>query len=106
MDLEDCNFNKNDFDILEILIGNECKTPFKSLTIKYLIKESKFSHLKVRQTMKTFQIYGLVKDGAKDGNNKTYYVTQKGIDYYCSIMDYNEIDLEDLVNSYLNKEEE
>lgn len=106
MDLEDCNFNKNDFAILEILIGNECNTPFKSLTVKYLIEESKFSHIKVRQTMKSFQIYGIVKEGAKDGNNKTYYVTKEGIEYYCKIMNYNEIDLEDLITSYIGNEEE
>lgn len=106
MDIEECSFNKNDYLILEILIGNECFSSFKSLTTKYLIDESKFSHVKVRQTIKMFQMYNLVKDGAKDGNNRTYYVTEKGVEFFMKVMDCDTEDIERMKDRYLGKEGE
>ncbi|HBJ1650356.1 TPA: hypothetical protein LA460_000260 [Clostridium botulinum] len=98
------NFNKTDYTILEILIGNECDTPFKSLSTKYLIESSGYSHVKVRQTIKSFQLCGFVKEGSKDGNKKTYYVSNDGVKHYMDVMDYDKNDLEDLIDKYLNND--
>lgn len=100
------NFNKNDYTILEKLIGYECKTPFRSITINYLVKFCKFSHIKIRQTIKTFQMYDFVREGSRDGNTKTYYVTDSGIEHYKEIMGYDEDDIENLIENYKNKKEE
>lgn len=100
------NFNKNDYGILEILIGNECATPFQSLTTKYMIDKSGFSHVKIRQTIKTFKMCGFVKEGAKEGNSKTYYVTNDGVKYYMEVMNYDKGDMQDLIDSYINDEED
>lgn len=100
------NFNKNDYIILQQLIGNECITPFRSLTIKYLVEVCKFSHIKIRQTIKTFQIYNYIKEGSRDGNTKTYYVTDLGVKHYMEIMGYDEEDISDLIEQYRNKMEE
>ena len=100
------NFNKNDYIILESLIGNECITPFRSLTVKYLVDNCKFSHVKIRQTIKTFQIYDYVKEGSRDGNTKTYYVTNLGVKHYMEVMDYNEDDISELIEQYRNKRED
>lgn len=100
------NFNKNDYIILETLVGNECITPFRSLTIKHLVNACKFSHIKIRQTIKTFQIYDYIKEGSRDGNTKTYYVTNLGVKHYMEVMNYNEEDISNLIEQYRNNKEE
>lgn len=95
-------FNKNDYIILEIIIGNECSTPYKSVSTKFIIEKSKYSHVKVRQVLKNFILSDFIREGARDGNNKTYYYTQKGLDYYKTAMGYSDLDIEDLVEE--NKE--
>lgn len=100
------SFNKTDYAILEILIGNNCDTPFRSLSTKYLIESSGYCHVKVRQTMKSFQLCGFVKEGSKEGNKKTYYVTNDGVKHYMEIMNYNKNDLGDLIDKYRIENEE
>ena len=96
-------FNKTDYKILEILIGNNCNTPFRSFTIKYLVNKSGYSHIKIRQSIKTFQMLGYIKEGSKDGNSNTYYVTNEGINHYMQVMDYDEKDMKDLYDFYEEK---
>lgn len=90
-------FNKTDYIILEMLIVEECNSPFKSLSKPYIIKESGFSHVKVQQVLKSFQLVGFVKEGTKDGNKKTYYYTQEGKNHFMQIFEYEEEDMEDLI---------
>ena len=92
--------NKNDYAILELIIVNECVSPWKSLTTKFIIEESGLSHVKVRQVLKTFIIMKYVSEGAKDGNNKTYYATEEGINHYKQVFDYDDLDIEDLIANY------
>lgn len=90
-------FNKSDYAILDVLIGNECHSAFKSLTTKYIIEDTGLSHVKVRQTLKNFIMMDIVKEGAKDGNSKTYYVTEKGKLHYMDVFKYDEVDIANLV---------
>lgn len=92
--------NKNDYSILELIIVNECVSPWKSLTTKFIIEETGLSHVKVRQVLKTFVIMRYISEGAKDGNNKTYYATEEGINHYKQVFDYDDIDIEDLIANY------
>ena len=92
--------NKNDYSILELIIVNECVSPWKSLTTKFIIEESGLSHVKVRQVLKTFIIMKYVSEGAKDGNNKTYYATAEGINHYKQVFGYDDLDIEDLIANY------
>lgn len=95
----DCQsfFNKNDYAILDVLIANECYSAFKSLTTGYIIEDTGLSHVKVRQTLKNFIMLELVKEGTKDGNSKTYFVTEKGKKHYMDVFNYNDKDIADLV---------
>lgn len=93
-------FNKNDYLILEVLIGNQCHSPYKSLSTQYIINECNYSHVKVRQVLKNFIISDFVREGAKDGNKKTYYVTDKGIEHYKMAMGYDNMDIEDVIAKY------
>lgn len=96
-------FNKNDYIILEMLIAEECNSPYKSLTKQFIIKESKFSHVKVQQVLKSFLLIGFVKEGTKDGNNKTYYYTDDGKKHYMEVFEYSEDDIKLLIEN--NKED-
>lgn len=100
------SFNKNDYLILEAIIGNECTTPVMSFTINQISKESNFSEIKVRLAIKSFQMYNYIKEGSKDGNNKTYYVTDEGIKHYMSVMNHDDEDIRCLINRYNNESEE
>lgn len=96
-------FNKNDYLILEILIGNECTSPYKSISTTCIIEKCNYSHVKVRQVLKSLLIVEFIKEGAKDGNKKTYYVTEKGKAHYKEIMEYDDYDIEDLISGYLEE---
>lgn len=100
------SFNKNDYLILEAIIGNRCTTPVMSFTINQISKESNFSEIKVRLAIKSFQMYDYIKEGSKDGNTKTYYVTNEGIKHYMSVMNYDDEDIVDLINRYDDNESE
>lgn len=52
----------------------------KGTTIKSLIEKTNFSHVKVRATIKMYCEYGVVAEGFKDRNSKTYYITKKGLE--------------------------
>lgn len=90
-------FNKSDYYILDVLIGNECYSAFKSLTTQQIIQDTKLSHVKVRRTLKSFIMAGIVNEGTKDGNNKTYFVTENGKEHYMNVFKYNDDDIKDLV---------
>lgn len=92
--------NKNDYSILELIIATECVSPWRSLTTKFIIEYTGLSHVKVRQVLKTFILLKYVSEGAKDGNNKTFYATKEGIEHYKEVFRYDDIDIEDLIENY------
>lgn len=95
-------FNKNDYVVLEMLIAEECNSPYKSLTKQFIIKDSGFSHVKIQSVIKSFLLVGFVKEGLKDGNKQTYYYTEKGKEHYMQVLEYSEEDIKILIEN--NKE--
>lgn len=93
-------FNKNDYLILELLILGECTSAFKSLSTQAIIKDSKFSHVKVRQVIKSFLLSNFIMEGAKEGNNKTYYVTPEGIEHFKKVFNYTDEYINDAIYDY------
>lgn len=96
--------NKTDYIILELMIKNESYSSYVSLSTPYLIKKSKLSHVKVRQVLKNFMLLGLVNEGSKDGNKKTYYISEKGLEHYKDIFGLDDKDIENMINEYIEKE--
>lgn len=96
--------NKTDYIILEIMIKNESYSSYVSLSTPYLISKSKLSHVKVRQVLKNFILFGFVSEGSKDGNKKTYYITDLGIEHYKDMFGLDDKDINDMVDKYNNEE--
>lgn len=101
----DKNFNKMDYAILEQLVVYECFSLAIAFSIKTLAEKTGFSQVKIRQTIKLFLMFGIVEEGAKDGNKKTYYVTKSGLDLYKRVMDYTDEDIIEMQEQCMNKEE-
>jgi DNA-binding transcriptional regulator GbsR (MarR family) len=79
--MEKVLFNKSDYTILSALVSRDCYTEIRSLSIKQISDETKLSIPKIRLVLKTFLIIGYIKEGAKDGISKTYYITEKGKEF-------------------------
>lgn len=92
--------NKTDYIILELMIKNESYSSYVSLSTPYLISKSKLSHVKVRQVLKNFILCGFVAEGSKDGNKKTYYITEKGIEHYKNIFGLEDEDIEKFIKKH------
>lgn len=90
-------FNKTDYAILELLVACECDAPMESMSKKAIIRRSELSHVKVQQVLKAFMLSGFVKEGTKDGNNKTYFYTEEGKEHLMSAFGYLDGDIDDLV---------
>lgn len=72
-------YNKTDFEILYFLEKEDLKTEFKSCTVKTLSQEVKFSESKIRVAINYFLKDGFIKEGIKQGQAKTYFITEEGI---------------------------
>ncbi|MBZ9693398.1 winged helix-turn-helix domain-containing protein [Clostridium sp. M14] len=75
-------FNKNDYAILSHIYHNNYNSPVNSITTLELIDESELSSSKVRNTINEFIRSGYIIEGLKDGNNKTYYISEDGIKHF------------------------
>lgn len=96
---QDVILNKNDYKILGLLINEECFSPLKSLTITQLISSTELSRSKVIMTKNNFLLLGFIKEGSKDSNSKTYYITDKGINHFRSALGMSENEeMEDIDN--------
>ena len=73
--------NKNDVLILRTLYKNKKVSELQSMTITALTNslENKFSTMKVRTTIYEFVKQGIVHEGLKQGNSKTYFISNDGI---------------------------
>lgn len=96
-------FNKNDYKILEMLILEDCYSAMCSLSKQAIMEGTKYSHVKVQQVLKSFMLSGLVKEGAKDGNRKTYYYTSEGKTHFMEVFNYDIEELEEAVDNHQNK---
>ena len=97
---------KNDYSILELLICKECYSSYSALSTPDIIKETGLSHVKIGQVVKNFVMFGLIAEGSKDGKKKTYYITQNGLEHYKQQLEYEEQDINDMIDNYNKKLEE
>ena len=74
------NLNKSDYFILDTMYKNKCVNRICSLTKQKLAKKCELSVYKISSTMKMFQNMGLVEEGAREIREKTYYLTEEGIE--------------------------
>lgn len=98
--MTDILFNKNDYKILEALIERECNSPAKSLTVKQIIKITEMSLSKVRAVISKFLLINYIQEGSKDGNSKTYYFTDEGVNHYKAVFGFSNEDVEDMISSF------
>lgn len=103
--MSDVLFNKNDYKILETLIERECNAPAASLTIKQLMSMTGMSLSKIRSVISNFLLIGLVKEGSKDGNNKTYYCSPEGLAHFKLVFGFKDDDINEMVISFNNEYE-
>ncbi|EGT3619236.1 hypothetical protein ACV3Q3_13080 [Clostridium perfringens] len=75
-------FNVSDYAILEVFIHYDCTSPIAAFTREQLIDKTGFSLSKVRNSLSMFLMLNMIKEGAKDGKKKTYYITDEGIDNF------------------------
>lgn len=81
-------FNKSDYGILSLLKDKECFSEISSLNIKQISSNTNLSIPKIRIVIKNFLLMELIKEGAKDGISKTYYITEKGVNFFNNALGY------------------
>lgn len=79
-------FNKNDYNILGVLVEKQCFTEIASLSIKQIASHTQLSIPKIRLVIKSFLLMDLIREGAKDGISKTFYCTEKGAQFLDNAM--------------------
>lgn len=72
------NYNKTDYEILYFLQEGGYNGSFRSCTIRTMTEELKYSESKIRLAINLFLKDKYVKEGTKQGQAKTYYITEKG----------------------------
>ena len=74
---------KSDFDILMAILdkNDDKKGVYKSYstTTAEIKEKTKYGHTKIYSGLKTLMDKGLIDYGLKNGNSKTYIVTEKGM---------------------------
>lgn len=89
-------FNKTDYKVLECLIAKNCMSPVASLTIKQIIEFTELSQTKIRSVINQFKLMSYIKDGSKEGNNKTYYITNEGVEHFKVAFNFNDDEIEEI----------
>lgn len=72
--------SKNDIKVLHILNKNECTSPMKSITLQKIEYESMLSYNQVRYSIEKLFEEKYIKQGHKQINSSTYYITKTGIE--------------------------
>jgi DNA-binding transcriptional regulator GbsR (MarR family) len=91
-------FNKRDYKVLEELIANNCVSPIASLNRVQLMNLTELSSSKIRSVIKYFLMTGLILEGIKDGQYKTYYVSESGIENFKRTHNLTDKNIQDLIN--------
>ena len=79
--------NKNDYKLLMILDKDECNSSVKSKTAARIATEANLCGSKVRRTLNEFVNMNYVKEGMKEGNARSFYITSKGKEKLVEILD-------------------
>lgn len=96
-------FNKKDYVVLEALIERTCNSPVASLTIKQLMRITRMSLSKIRSVKNDFLLMNFILEGSKDGNNKTFYYTDEGLNHFKKVFNFSDDRIKQM---QLNFEEE
>ena len=91
-------FNKRDYRVLEELIANKCVSSVASLNRIQLMNLTELSSSKIRNVIKYFLMTGLILEGTKDGQFKTYYVSQNGIENFKIAHNLKDQDIQNMMN--------
>jgi DNA-binding transcriptional regulator GbsR (MarR family) len=97
---------KNDYSILELLICEECFSSYGAMSTPDIIEKTNLSHVKVGQVLKNFIMFGFLAKGRKDGMKNTYYVTNDGLEHYKQQLQYEDEDIDKMIDDYNKKLEE
>lgn len=79
----------NELKVLNLLLGLDKDSPTNALKLKDILKHNesetlispKLSESTIRRSLKKFIADGYVKEGIKKINNKTYFISVKGIKF-------------------------
>lgn len=93
-------FNKNDYKMLESLIERECNAPAASLTIKQLMRITEMSLSKIRSVKDNFILMNFIAEGSKDGNSKTYYITQQGVEHFKLVFGFDDDKINEMIDDF------
>lgn len=75
--------NKNDIYILSVFAQYNKINELQSFSVASLLEkiDGKYSHTKIRSVIKKFLEKEYLNVGFSQGNAKTYFINQKGIDF-------------------------
>lgn len=79
---------ENDYRIFQKVLTNNLdrgKSKTKGITVKMLMELSDLSNTKIRDTLNVLIDYGYIERGISIGREKTYFITQDGIEELKSI---------------------
>ncbi|MBS4893841.1 MAG: hypothetical protein KHZ90_08700 [Veillonella parvula] len=96
-------FNVTDYAILEVFIHYECTSPIASFTRDQLVDKTGFSMSKIRTSLSMFLMLDIVKEGAKVGKKKSYYITDFGIDNFQATYGLNDDEIDKELGKKLNE---
>jgi len=79
----------NELKVLNLLLGLDKDSPTSALKFKDILKHNndgglispKLSESTIRRSLKKFLRDGYVREGIKKLNNKTYYISEKGMNF-------------------------
>jgi len=71
--------NKVEIDILKLLLKDGLIDPINSRTISNISKDVGLNNLRVRNNLMHLCNIGMVKNGYKERQSKTYYISELGI---------------------------
>ena len=72
------SYTKNDIFILDAIRTSGGISKLTGVPISTIVKKSKLSHTKVRNTVKILQSRSLIEEGFMQKNAKTYFITNNG----------------------------
>ena len=64
------------------------------------VKSQTISRTVLYRMLKKFKEHGILDDGIKIDNAKTYYITLKGVQFYASLVDLSQDNTDQLIKAY------
>ena len=83
--------NKVEIDILKLLLKDGLVDPMNSRTVANISKDIGLNNLRVRNNLNHMCNLGFVKNGYKERQSKTYYISDIGINEIKGVKDNEKI---------------